>query len=289
MIKIGGQKIEVGHFPDGTQMLLDVNLSYIAQGVVDVVWTYESDEELLTLIYLKRHLDTHFLSERIYRLFIPFLPNSRMDRVKKITEVFTLKYFCEVINSLKFDEVIILDPHSYVSEALINNVRVLDISFLIKKTMDLIKEEYNTNRITVYFPDDGAMKRYKDIFSGDVLIAYGKKTRDWETGKITGLEIYDVKGDKITDSEYFKDEVVLMIDDIISYGGTLAYSTDKLKEHGAKTIVAYASHTEKSVINPDKGTLLDRYFKGDFQQIYTTNSLFPSDKEHPMIKIIYEF
>lgn len=288
MIKIGGQKIEVGHFPDGTQMLLDVNLSHLAQDVVEIVWTYESDEELLTLIYLKRHLDTIFSRNRRYTLYLPFVPNSRMDRVKKVTEVFTLKYFCEVINSLNFDEVYVLDPHSYVTEALINNVRVLGVSYIIGKAIGLIKEEYNEQNITIYFPDDGAMKRYKDIFDDGLEIIYGKKTRDWETGKITGLEIYDAKGDKI-EGDYLKDRTILMIDDIISYGGTLAYSTDKLKEHGAKNIFAYASHTENSVIHPEKGTLLQRYFKGDFQQIYTTNSLFPSNKEHPMIKIIYEF
>lgn len=48
-----------------------------------------------------------------------------MDRVKNPDEVFTLKYFCEFINDLKFDVVYVNDPHSDVSMALLNNVKGL--------------------------------------------------------------------------------------------------------------------------------------------------------------------
>jgi ribose-phosphate pyrophosphokinase len=285
MIKINGQKIDVGHFPDKTQMLLNVDLENPYK--FKIVWTYECDEELLTLIYLKRHIDTHYKGIGC-DLYMPYVPNGRMDRVKKHSEVFTLKYFCEVINGLNFEAVYVLDPHSYVTEALINNIKVMNVSLIIAKSIGSIKDDYGIDTVTVYFPDDGAMKRYKDIFDGDVEIIYGKKTRDWETGKITGLEVYDAKGDKI-EGDSLKDRTILMIDDIISFGGTLAYSTDKLREHGAKNIFAYASHTENSVIDGERGTLLKRFFDGTFQGIYTTNSLFHLRTEHPMIKFIYVF
>ena len=284
MIKIGGQKIEVGHFPDGTQMLLNVDLSHLAQGVIDIVWTYEKDEELITLMFLKKHIDAHYRNIQC-DLYMPFVANGRMDRVKKNSEIFTLKYFCEIINSLNFDRVFILDPHSYVTEALINNVVVMDVSNFIAKAIGEFKKEYGSSIITLYFPDDGAMKRYKDLFSG-IDIIYGKKVRDWDTGKIVGLEIYDEKGNKII-GDALKDRHIFMIDDIISYGGTLAYSTDKLREHGAKTVVAYASHTEPSVIDNEKGALLKRFRDGTFQKIYTTNSLFAFNTA--MVNIIHKF
>ena len=66
-----------------------------------------------------------------------------------------------------------------------------------------------------------------------------------------------------------------MVDDIISYGGTLAYSADKLKAMGAAHISAYATHVEDSAINTDKGTLLK------------TNSLF--HEEHPNFVIVHKF
>jgi ribose-phosphate pyrophosphokinase len=65
-----------------------------------------------------------------------------------------------------------------------------------------------------------------------------------------------------------------MIDDIISYGGTLAYSADKLKGLCFEHIYAYATHTENSVLDPEKGTLLKRLENGTVDHIYTTRSTY---------------
>ena len=65
-----------------------------------------------------------------------------------------------------------------------------------------------------------------------------------------------------------------MIDDIISYGGTLAYSADELKKLGFEHIYAYATHTENSILDPEKGTLLKRLEDGTVDHIYTTCSTY---------------
>lgn len=57
---------------------------------------------------------------------MPYIPHARMDRVQELEDVFTLKYFCQVINSLHFDKVIVRDAHSNVSLALLD--RVIDLS-----------------------------------------------------------------------------------------------------------------------------------------------------------------
>ena len=65
-----------------------------------------------------------------------------------------------------------------------------------------------------------------------------------------------------------------MIDDIVSYGGTLAYSADALKEYGTKDIYAYASHTENSILDKEKSTLLKRLEDGTVKRLFTTNSIY---------------
>ena len=42
---------------------------------------------------------------------MPYIPNARQDRVKGPEDVFTLKYFANVINALGFRTVTVLDPH----------------------------------------------------------------------------------------------------------------------------------------------------------------------------------
>ena len=78
-----------------------------------------------------------------------------------------------------------------------------------------------------------------------------------------------------------------MVDDIVSYGGSMAYGADKLKELGAAHIYAYASHVENSVLDQEKGTLLKRIDYGTVDKLFTTNSIF-NDK-HDNIEIVYEF
>ena len=75
-----------------------------------------------------------------------------------------------------------------------------------------------------------------------------------------------------------------MIDDIISYGGTLAYSADELKRLGFDHIYAYATHVENSILNEEKGTLLKRLNDGTVEFIYTTDSLYSG--EHEKIRVI---
>ena len=69
-----------------------------------------------------------------------------------------------------------------------------------------------------------------------------------------------------------------MVDDIISYGGSMYYSAKKLKELGCGEIYIYASHVENSIL---EGELIK---SGLFEKIYTTNSIFT--KEHEKIEVL---
>ena len=87
----------------------------------EIEWHFENNEELVTLVFLTKHLRSYDNTRKI-NLSLPYIPNARQDRVKTSEDVFTLKYFAGVINSLGFKTVTVLDPHSSVSEALIDNI-----------------------------------------------------------------------------------------------------------------------------------------------------------------------
>ena len=297
MIKVGDKKIEVKHFPDGTQMLLDCDIHNWnhSLGYYMITWNYESDEELLTLIYLVNHIRKTWQAAPIY-LFMPYIPNARMDRTKNPGEVFTLKYFANIINGLHFDKVFVLDPHSDVSVALFNNVIVINPDDYIAKTIQVIKDSNHIEddkEIVIYFPDAGAYKRYKDIEClKPYEKIYGQKVRDWNTGKITGLTIVDKDNNTIQGS--FENNYVLMIDDIISFGGTMYYSAVKINEFNPKNIYAYATHVEpKSIWDREKGTFIKAFgFCGNtrhndqiVEKLYTTNSIYNLDGNDFVIPI----
>jgi len=258
MLSINGQKVEINRFPDGTPRL---NVTASAK-TAEIEWLYEKDEEMI-LFFLAKHLRTNGVET--LNLHMPYIPHARMDRVKKMDEVFTLKYFCEFVNSLAFDSVTVRDAHSNVSLALLNNVISEDIAPMLK---ELAGRLLDPERDIVFFPDEGSCKRYAEAVNFPTV--FGIKKREWATGKILGL---DVHGD--IPVQPFN---ALIIDDISSYGGTFFYSAKKLKELGANKIYLYVTHCENSIL---EGELIN---SGLLEKIYTTKSIFTA--EHPLIEII---
>jgi ribose-phosphate pyrophosphokinase len=244
--------IKQNHFPDNT-LCVKVDKNYFGGSKREIVyeWRYENDAELFTLICLRRHFNA---SRHI--LYMPYCPHARMDRVKNDSDVFTLKYFCEIINSIRFDEVQILDVHSNVASALLHHCKNISPSTQIMNAVDQCQAE------VFFYPDEGAMKRYSDMVTGPY--AFGIKRRRWDDGKILGLDVIN--------AEAVKDKDVLIVDDICSRGGTFLHSARALKEAGAKNIYLYVSHLEKTVFDGELWKEIQE--NGLLKQIYTADPLF---------------
>lgn len=268
MIKINNKKIEVNHFPDNTQLL---NYQVENETEFNISWCYDNDEECMTLWYLVHHIRTKCNHNIKINLDMYYTPNARFDRVKDDDAVFTLKYFSDFINSFNFDKVVVYNVHSNVSEALIDKVVNIDPIF----DVDAVISDYKPD--VIYFPDEGACKRYVDLDSvkkSGLPVIFGIKKRDFATGKILGLDV-------VSDID-LKEKKVLIVDDIISKGFTFFYSGNKLKELGAVSIGLYASHCEDTILD---GELLKD--KSPIDIIYTTDSILHI--EHNKIKIIRKF
>lgn len=259
-------KMKQSHFPDGTQYL------YMDDGILSgndfmyvILWRYSSDNELFTVTALREQIG----NKAPVDLVLPYIPNARMDRVKTENDVFTLKAFTNFINYLQFAEVYVFDPHSNVSTALIDNVKVINPSFHIfnvthdiayRETKSCGHNEYmkSLENLLLFYPDEGAMKRYSEMFKHDY--AFGVKKRNWSDGAILGLDIIG--------AEKVKGKNVLIIDDICSAGGTFLHSARKLRELGANHIYLYVSHAEETMYS---GEMFNT--PGLIDHIYTTNSL----------------
>ncbi len=271
MITLNGEVINQIQFPDHSLLLKAPTV----KNPLKLTWNYRSDKELFTVICLRKHFQNQPME-----LFLPYCPHARMDRVKDSEDVFTLKYFAEVINSLNFSKVKILDPHSNVCTALINNVEALSPVGYIQDALSNIvfqesgscsyhaREKTYRNLIT-FFPDEGAMKRYSD--TTELPYAFGVKKRDWKTGKILGLDVIN--------AELVKDKNILIIDDICSKGGTFYYSAKALKAAGAKNIYLFVTHCEDSIFDGDL------YMSSLVKQIYTTDSIFSDTDLRGLIKV----
>ena len=254
MIKLNGYVVEQNRFPDGTLALKEINVDLLSDNFANWIdWMYDGDEEMFTIMSLV-DLIRRNSQGRIY-LNMPYLPNARMDRIKTDTENFALKVFANWINGFGFDRVFVDNVHSNVSNALVNNI----VDTLPDDDIKVVANEYDFD--VVFFPDEGACKRYKDmevIKELGLPIAFGIKNRDWKTGEILNL---DVMGADV------KDKKVLIIDDICSKGFTFYYSGMKLRELGASDVRLYVTHCEDTIRG---GKILDTDV---VSKVYTTDSI----------------
>ena len=260
-------------FPDTTKLLkVDIESG---PGDYTIVWLYDNDEELFQLIAIAKHLHAKGFE---VNLRMPYIPNARMDRVKSANEVFTLKYFAHVINWLGFKNVYVANPHSTVSEALFERLTV-DFNCVSEDVSNILYGNYGTTRFAadvIYFPDEGACKRYSELLSFlNLPFAFGIKKRDWKTGKIMGLDVIsngiDLTGKKI-----------LVVDDISSKGTTFVKSAEKLKQLGCEDVCLYITHCENTIF--DGEILKDNNL---ITRAYTTNSIIR--RVHEKIEIIRSF
>ena len=256
MIYVNNKVIEQNHFSAGE---LKINL-YPYQGPVDVRWIYENDAELFTIACIR---DFYRKTNNQITLTVPYFGHARMDRTKSETDVFTLKTFCNMINAMEFDQVFAWDVHSNVTPALLDRFVDVNPFHWIMDTIDTIGRD----DLVLFFPDEGAQKRYGGSFSYNQ--AFGIKKRNWETQKI---EDYMIVGE-----ENIKGKDVLIIDDICSYGNTFVKAAEALHKAGAKRIYLYVTHCEDAI---SKGNV----FKcGLIDKVFTTNSLVRSKETEELL------
>jgi ribose-phosphate pyrophosphokinase len=262
MIYLNDERVEVNKFPNG-ESLINSEKFKLKSNDNEIRVNFENDEDITHLIFLKGHLDEIKIK---CNLILPYMPYSRMDRTEGVT-VFTLKHLCKLINNLNFESVTIYEPHSDVSTALLDRVKVVDMSKTLAK--ELLKEVNDGfDEVYLVYPDAGAAKRYgKEMDYGKILTA--SKDRDFKTGFIKSLQINgNVK------NKSFK---AIIVDDLCSKGGTFMLTASKLKDMGATEIYLVVTHCENTVFNGD-------LLKSDLiTKIYTTNSIL--SKDHEKIKV----
>lgn len=262
MIFLNDKEIEVKKFPNGESLINSQELN-IKEWANTIKLKFESDNDITHLIFLKEHLDESNIK---CNLIIPYMPYSRMDRTEGFT-VFTLKHLCRLINNLNFEEVSIYEPHSDVCVALLDRVKVINMSAILAKNL-LEKVDDKKDSVYLVYPDAGAAKRYgKQIEYEKILTA--NKERDFKTGSINKLEINGA-----VESKNFK---AIIVDDLCSKGGTFILTAKKLKEMGATEIYLVVTHCEDTIFD---GEIL----KTDLiTKVFTTNSIL--SKEHEKIEI----
>lgn len=227
MILLNGKPLDVTRFPDNTTQVWQLSEWLLKESNwFHITWEFTQEGELLEIAQLKMLLDSYGHRSA---LRIKYLPYARQDKEVSNTATFALRPFAQLLNSLNFEEIIIMDPHSTIALDLIKNSRAEYPKEEIAKVIELTKAN------VICYPDKGAVTKYTKIY--DYPYIYGEKVRDQLTGNILSYEIF---GDALHSDFYGK--TVLIIDDICDGGMTFKLLAKELLNAGAKEVNLFVSH-----------------------------------------------
>lgn len=266
---------KISNFPDGQQSItINTNAYSISTRVktVQIKSRLNSFRDLELIICANQALLE--MGAKSVSLYVPYFLGARSDRKFLAGASNYLKtVICPIINSQNFSEVHVLDPHSDVLEACLNNYKKTSnhmlVSHAIVHTKPAITFKDACKKITLVSPDAGALKKIYDVAEQfgieDIVVA--SKHRDIKTGKITST---DVPGLSLEDGA----KQFYIVDDICDGGRTFielakAIRAIRPKEMYNDTITLVITHGIFSSGLKELNKLFDN--------IYTTNSIRPEN------------
>lgn len=252
--EISDVQFEISKFPDGQQQVVIKSLDDLHVTIKSRLNNFKDLEIIICTVKSLRELGVNTIC-----LYIPYFLGSRSDRKFEIGSNNYLKdVICPIVNSLKFDSVTVIDPHSDVLEACLNNFKKENNFNLVKFALtDIDNKNDARERIILVSPDAGAYKKVFDVAKEFKLnhIITANKVRDLITGKILKTEIPDFN--------YIGKYII--VDDICDGGKTFNELAKVIKNKDSKNkIYLIVTHGIFSAGFKE----LNEYF----EKIYCTNS-----------------
>ena len=112
----------------GGELHIKLNTRIDYEDVQRVIITHRinSTDDLMKVLIAKDALQR--LGVKHFELVMPYIPYARQDRQCAQFESFTFKVFTDLLNSAKFDRILVLDSHSDVAPALLDESHCENIS-----------------------------------------------------------------------------------------------------------------------------------------------------------------
>lgn len=193
-------------------------------------------------------------SAKQINVIIPYFGWGRQDRKDQKNTPISAKLIANLITVSGANNLITIDLHSDQIQGFFD-IPVYHI-YSYNIFINYIKK-LNIKNIIFASPDTGGVKRarhYASKFKTDIVICYKERK------KANQIEFMNIVGD-------VKNKNVIIIDDIIDTGGTLIKAADLIKNKGAKSIRAIATHALLS------GNAYKNIHKSSIQEIITTNTI----------------
>lgn len=199
---------------------------------------------------------------------IPYYGYARQDRKAKAREPITAKLVADLLTVAGAERVITMDLHAPQIQGYFNIPvdHLSGVPILAEYFKGIIGED-----TVIVSPDLGGVTRVRNFAHIlDLPIAIIEKRRP----KANVSEVMNVIGD-------IKGKNVILVDDIVDTAGTITKAASVLKNFGAKTVYACATHGVLS------GPAIERIQESDIEEFVITDTIpLPKEKQIDKIKVI---
>lgn len=268
-LRIKLSPLEIHIFPDGEKRirLLD---SVVDQHTVVVQSTSTpADQNYMELFFIADALKRN--GAKSVTAVIPYLGYQRQDHIFREGESVSLEVVIRTLEAVGVNRLIGFDFHTIRVPELFR-IPVSHLSGLPLFAQAIKKEGYSNGETMLVAPDRGGIRRIKMLSEmlNDMSYSVIEKNRDLETGELTAEEI---------EGEIKKR--ALIVDDMISSGGTIITSANLLLRKGVEEIHVLATH---AVFSDAASEILQ---KSATQKIFVTDSIYvPKEKQFPKLNIL---
>jgi len=255
----------VSRFSDG-EISVKINENVRGKEVFVVQSIYPPADNLMELFILIDAFKR--ASAQMVAVVVPYYGYARQDRKDQPRVPITAKLVANLLSTAGADRVITVDLHAGQIQGFfdipMDNLYAVNIFvdyFLKLKLPDLV----------VVSPDVGGIKMaraYSKKLSASLAIVDKRRINDKEA------EIMNILGE-------VENKNVVIVDDIISSGGTIVEGARALKDKGVKDIYCAVTHPVLS------GPAIDRIDKAPIKELVVTDTIPITDgKRHPKIKVL---
>lgn len=201
---------------------------------------------------------------------IPYYGYARADRIVDGNEALSSKLVANMITKAGADRVIVMDMHSPQS------CGFFDIPVDHVYGSHVLVDYLHSKRledVVIVSPDVGGVARARTIAKdcNDAPLAIIDKRRSGHNVAEVMHVIGDVKG-----------KTAVIVDDMIDTAGTICAGAKVLREHGATSVLAMATHAVFS------GPAIARLSEpGVFEEVVVTNTIpVPADMHFPNLRVV---
>ncbi len=194
---------------------------------------------------------------------IPYYGYARQDRKVNPRAPISAKLIADFLQVAGMDRMVTMDLHAGQIQGFFNvPVDNLYASPVLFEYLRTLKETVD-GELVVVSPDAGGVERARSF----------AKRLD------AGLAIIDKRRDKPNQAEAMnlignvKDKIAIVLDDMIDTAGTLVSAGNVILEHGAKDVMATASHAVLS------GPAIERLNNSPFSQVIVTDTIPLKEKQ----------